>query len=348
MAAAEEKCLTAETDDELLTEELDKIKNEVERPKQGIKLIGQTEDGAKKLTYRAVLAQRGFLVRKTLGSGSYSTVKLAFCLHRQQRRVAVKVLNQKMAPKDYLVRFLPKEKTVWPRLDHPHIIKIFEMFEDTSRTYFILEYAARGDLLRYVQKYGPVHEVLARHWFSQACKAIEYLHSRAIAHRDLKLENIMLDEKYRVKIGDFGFVKDDVASTLSKTFCGSKSYVAPEILRGRPYDPRKSDVWAMGAILFIMVTGTMPFDETRGNKAMLAEHKKMEFSWKGASESCRALVLYLFTYLFEERPSMSDVKRHPWMTIPEDELETLAPKQRKEHANAHTQTTTPEHVVASG
>ncbi|XP_033735047.1 testis-specific serine/threonine-protein kinase 3-like [Pecten maximus] len=332
MATAEENCYgpTAETDDEILLAELDKLKNEVERIKPSSKLLGQTEEGARKLTYRAVLAQRGFLVKKTLGSGSYSTVKLAFSLHRQEKRVAVKVLNQKVAPKDYLLRFLPKEKTVWPRLDHPHIIKIYEMFEDTSRTYFILEYAARGDLLRYVQKYGPLHEVLARHWFEQACSAVEYLHSKAIAHRDLKLENILLDSNYSVKIGDLGFVKDNLGPNhLSKTFCGSKSYVAPEILKGRPYDPRKSDVWAMGAVLFIMVTGTMPFDEARGNKAMLAEHKKMEFCWKGATEKCQDLILFLFTYMFEDRPSISEVKYQPWMTISDAELEETAPKPKR-------------------
>ncbi|XP_060071115.1 testis-specific serine/threonine-protein kinase 3-like [Ylistrum balloti] len=332
MAMADENCYgpTAENDDAILLAELDKLKNEVERVKPGSKLLGQTEEGTRKLTYRAVLAQRGFLVKKTLGSGSYSTVKLAFSLHRQEKRVAVKVLSQKVAPKDYLLRFLPKEKTVWPRLDHPHVIKIYEMFEDTSRTYFIMEYAARGDLLRYVQRYGPLHEVLARHWFDQSCKAVEYLHSQAIAHRDLKLENILLDSNYSVKIGDLGFVKDNLGPNhLSKTFCGSKSYVAPEILKGRPYDPRKSDVWALGAVLFIMVTGTMPFDEARGNKAMLAEHKRLEFSWKGATEKCRELILYLFTYLFEERPSISEVKNQPWMTITDAELEEIAPKPKR-------------------
>ncbi|MRA76026.1 protein kinase, partial [Bacillus thuringiensis] len=81
------------------------------------------------------------------------------------------------------------------------------------------------------------------------------------------------------KICDFGFIKGESTKDLSQTYCGSKSYAAPEILLGRPYDPRKSDIWALGVIIYIYVTGKMPFDETKGTKSILEEQRVLDFHW---------------------------------------------------------------------
>lgn len=145
-------------------------------------------------TYRALLAERGFLVKQTLGSGSYSKVKFAFCFGRGDReKVAVKIVDRSKAPKDFQQRFLPREMSIWPRLSHPNIIRHLMMFNDKKRIYMILEFAENGDVLRYIQKVGALDEGRARKWTRQITDAVRYLHEQDITHRDLKLENLLMD-----------------------------------------------------------------------------------------------------------------------------------------------------------
>ena len=106
-------------------------------------------------------------------------------------------------------------------------------------------------------------------------------------------------------------------SALSATYCGSKSYAAPEILQGRPYDPRKADVWAIGVIAYILLTGRMPFDETRGTEIVLKEQKALAFRWSRAnppSAVCRAAILRMFTWDFTSRPTIEGVLAEPWLS----------------------------------
>ena len=218
-------------------------------------------------TYRADLAKRGLLVKCSLGSGSYSKVKKAINAHANFEEVAVKIVDRLRAPKDYQEKFLPRELSIWARLRHPNLVALLDYFEDSLRVYMVLEYANGGDALKYIQKTGALSEDQSRVWINQIGDAVRYLHDQNIAHRDLKLENLLLVERgKKIKLCDFGFVKDVCKSDLSQTFCGSKAYAAPEILKGRSYDPKKGDVWAMGVILYIFVTGKMPFDETRGTQ----------------------------------------------------------------------------------
>ncbi|XP_061165692.1 testis-specific serine/threonine-protein kinase 1-like [Saccostrea echinata] len=270
-------------------------------------------------TYRAVLAKRGLLVKQTLGSGSYSKVKFAYYLTGDRDRAAVKIVDRNKAPKDFQQRFLPREIKIWPQLNHPNIVKLLDIFEDSRRVYMVLEFGENGDVLRYIQRTGAIKEGMARNWTKQICEAVRYLHELNITHRDLKLENLLLDSNYNIKICDFGFVKEDPNRDLSKTYCGSKSYAAPEILKGEPYDTQKADIWAIGVILYIFVTGKMPFDESKGNHGVLEEHKRLNFPWhkikKNVSEECRALILWCFKYDFSQRPDVYDVLGCIWFKM---------------------------------
>nr|KAI8747118.1 testis-specific serine/threonine-protein kinase 3-like [Biomphalaria glabrata] len=300
----------------LLEDELQVIQAEVEPIEVKRSSTSRTESVTYRPTYRAVLAKNGYLVRKTLGNGSYSKVKLAISLNKSKSLVAVKIVDRNKAPKDFQTKFLPRELDIWPGLRHPNIIKVLDAFDDGRRVYMILEYAENGDVLRYIQKVGALVESLAKGWTWQLCDAVRYLHELNITHRDLKLENLLLDKAYNIKLCDFGFVKGDCTPNLSQTYCGSKSYAAPEILKGEPYDPKKADMWAIGVILYIFVTGKMPFDESRGNSGVLEEQKKLEFPWqkyKKVTSEERALVLKLFTHDFGARPDIQRVMRTRWM-----------------------------------
>lgn len=263
-----------------LEDELQVIQAEVEPIEVKRSSSSRTESITYRPTYRAVLAKNGYLVRKTLGNGSYSKVKLAISLNKCKSLVAVKIVDRNKAPRDFQTKFLPRELDIWPGLRHPNIINVHDAFDDGRRVYMILEYAENGDVLKYIQKVGALSENLARGWTWQLCDAVKYLHELNITHRDLKLENLLLDKSYNLKICDFGFVKGECVKDMSRTYCGSKSYAAPEILMGQPYDPKKADMWAIGVILYIFVTGKMPFDESRGNSGVLDEQKKLEFPWQ--------------------------------------------------------------------
>ena len=292
---------------ESMMNDLENMKGEVEPVETKKSSSAKIETVTYKPTYRAVLARRGMLVKQTLGSGSYSKVKFAFCLNYgdgSHRTAAVKIIDRNKAPKDFQNRFLPRELTIWPKMKHPNIVRFIELFEDTNRVYMVLEYAERGDVLRYIQKSGAIPVHLARNWVRQVCDAVRYLHDQDITHRDLKLENLLLDKVFNVKICDFGFVKDDSMKELSKTYCGSKSYASPEILRGEPYDPKKADIWALGVILYIFVTGKMPFDESKGNHGVLEEQKKLSFPWhkfKYVTQDEKQVILWLFHPDYSER-----------------------------------------------
>lgn len=312
-AMAEE---SSSKNDKLLAE-LELMQSELEQVDVKRSLSSRNETVTYRPTYRAILAKRGFLVKHTLGSGSYSKVKFAHCFeHAERTKVAVKIIDRTKAPKDFQHRFLPREMDIWPRLRHPHIIRMLDMFEDNRRVYMILEYADNGDVLRYIQRNGAIKDVIARSWTRQIAEAVRYLHEQNITHRDLKLENLLLDNSNTIKICDFGFVKEDCNRDLSRTYCGSKSYAAPEILKGEPYDPRKADIWAIGVILYIFVTGKMPFDESKGNQGVLEEHKRLNFPWqkfkKNVSDECRSLILWLFSYDYKGRPDIYELLGSPW------------------------------------
>jgi serine kinase len=219
-------------------------------------------------TDRAIMASRKVLLKDTIGKGSYSKVRGAYDLERL-RYIAVKIIDRAKAPLDFQEKFLPRELDIWSRIRHKNIIKMYYHILTNNKIYMALEYAKKGDMLTYIQEVGgPLPDDDCRQWMYQICDAVKYLHERNIIHRDLKLENLLLDSSNNIKLCDFGFAKDS-SSKLSETYCGSKAYAAPEILLGQPYDPKKADVWAIGVVLFIFLTGHMPFKEDVCNQNIL-------------------------------------------------------------------------------
>ena len=237
-------------------------------------------------------------------------------MYQHQHVVAVKIIDRLKAPKDYQERFLPRELEIWPRLKHPHLLQLVEFFHDGRRVFMVTDFAPNGDVLKFIQSRGAVTEESAGKWMAQICDAVKYMHSLNIAHRDLKLENLLLDTNMNIKVADFGFVRKDAGISLSSTYCGSKSYAAPEILIGRPYNPKRSDIWALGVILYIMVTGRMPFDESKGTRHVLREQERLKLYWPqkiSFTESLQKFVVDMFTWSYEKRPDIDGVLKDRWM-----------------------------------
>ncbi|XP_035116106.1 testis-specific serine/threonine-protein kinase 4 isoform X4 [Callithrix jacchus] len=242
--------------------------------------------------YHSIMDEYGYELGKVIGNGSYGTVYEAFYT-KQKIMVAVKIISKKKASDDYLNKFMTREIQVMKVLRHKYLINFYQAIETTSRVYIILELAQGGDVLERIQRYGACSEPLAGKWFSQLTLGIAYLHSKGIVHRDLKLENLLLDKWESVKISDFGFAKMvpsnnhvghsasyrqvNCFSHLSQTYCGSFAYACPEILLGLPYNPFLSDTWSMGVILYTLVVAHLPFDDTNLKKLLRETQKEVTF-----------------------------------------------------------------------
>ena len=219
---------------------------------------GQKSGGRPGKSY-LVLESQGYIVGRTLGSGSYARVKWAYDINRKHK-VAIKIIKKKKADSEYLQKFLPREVEAMRVLSkHYAIVKFYQIIETTSRHFFIMEYAEKGDLLRAIKTQGFVSEEQAGQWFIHLYDGVKYMHIKGIVHRDIKCENLVIDGNNVLKLTDLGFAKKIGKSKsgnalLSETYCGSYAYAAPEVLKGIPYDPELSDVWSMGVVLFTMVS----------------------------------------------------------------------------------------------
>ncbi|KAE8753152.1 hypothetical protein FOCC_FOCC000075, partial [Frankliniella occidentalis] len=220
------------------------------------------------------LNTRGYSLIRKLGEGTYAKVYMASYIppNDQRRKVylACKVVDTSRAPRDFVRRFLPRELDILKRLNHPHIVHVHSIFQRRTKYFIFMRLAEKGDLLDWVLKHGAVTEGQSRVWLRQLTLALQYLQALEIAHRDLKCENVLITTNYNVKLADFGFARYCVDArgrrVLSGTNCGSLSYAAPEILRAEQYDPKISDVWSLGVVLYIMLNKAMPFDDSNINR----------------------------------------------------------------------------------
>ncbi|XP_028933450.1 testis-specific serine/threonine-protein kinase 4 [Ornithorhynchus anatinus] len=289
---------------------------------------GDTGEAAGAPPYRSVLDEYGYEIGKVIGHGSYGTVYEAFYT-KQKITVAIKIINKKKASEDYLTKFLPREIQVVKVLRHKYLINFYQAIETTSRVYIILELAPGGDVLEWIQRSGACSEPLAGKWFSQLALGIAYLHSKGIVHRDLKLENLLLDKRENVKISDFGFAKMVIPANqpvrspsyrlmscfghLSQTYCGSFAYACPEILLGLPYNPFLSDIWSMGVILYTLVVAHLPFDDTNLKRLLRETQKEVVFpSHAHVSSDCKDLIRQLLRQA-SKRINILDILKNPWV-----------------------------------
>ncbi|XP_012697071.1 testis-specific serine/threonine-protein kinase 1-like [Clupea harengus] len=267
-----------------------------------------------------VLRKRGYTLGIHLGEGSYAKVKSAYS-ERRKINVAVKIINRNKAPKDFLDKFLPREIEMMACLSHPNIVKTFEIFETSDgKVYMIMELGVQGNLLEFIKFRGTLPEDFARKIFRQLTAAIKFIHEKNIVHRDLKCENLLLDKDFNMKVGDLGFSRKlsydgNGDMVLSKTFCGSTAYAAPEVLQGTPYNPKMYDVWSMGVVLFIMVCGSMPFDDSNVRKMLKAqkEHHVAFHRSRNPSAECIALIYSMLHPDPLKRIEIGCVTEHLWL-----------------------------------
>ena len=204
-----------------------------------------------------------YKIEETIGEGTYGKVKLATHI-KLNEQVAIKFINKKRLTNKGDDERIRNEIKIITKLNHPNILKAFEVFEDENYYYIVMERPIRGDLFNYICSKGRLTMDEASFIFYQIVNGIQYLHENKVVHRDMKPENIMLTKDMIVKIGDFGLSKYFKSTeTRLKTNCGSPCYSAPEVLRGNRYKPQPVDIWGMGIILYCMVCGELPFEDEK-------------------------------------------------------------------------------------
>jgi len=274
------------------------------------------------------LKTQGYTLSRTLGEGSYAKVKMAEYATPDGRkeRYACKVIDKRKSPKDFIHKFMPRELDIIRKLDHESVIKVKSVFEFDSRVFIFMDWAENGDLLSYIKRNGPQKNLDAKRIFSDLCSGIAYCHSIDVVHRDMKCENLLITKENRVKIADFGFARYCTDPTtgrrvLSRTYCGSAAYAAPEILKGNPYNPKMYDVWSMGCVLFIIVCASMPFDDNNMRKMLKAQvEKKIHFPTRvrgQISELCKKLILRMLEVDITRRATVDQCLRSEWLTTDE-------------------------------
>ncbi|XP_070700495.1 NUAK family SNF1-like kinase 2 [Pempheris klunzingeri] len=247
---------------------------------------------------------------ETLGKGTYGKVKKA--KERSGRLVAIKSIRKEKIKDEQDLVHIRREIEIMSSLCHPHIITIYEVFENKDKIVIVMEYASRGDLYDYICDKRNVSEREARHFFRQIVSAVHYCHQNGIVHRDLKLENILLDGNGNVKIADFGLSNLYHGDEYLQTFCGSPLYASPEIVNGRPYRGPEVDTWSLGVLLYTMVHGTMPFDG-HNHKTLVQQISTGNYRKPNNPSDACGLIRWMLMVNPERRATIEEIAGHWWL-----------------------------------
>ncbi len=254
-----------------------------------------------------------YLFGHTLGDGEFATVKLAYNL-RTETYVAIKCFKPRSGQYMMLDEQIMRELMATKGLTHEHIVRTYEAILYGNRVFMVMEYCPYGDLRKYINRTGALAEVGARRFFGQLCLGVEKMHNLDLVHRDLKLENILIDQNFKLKIGDLGCARRQMDKQLH-TVTGSYAYGAPELVRGDHYSGKKADMWSLGVILYAMVVGKLPYSDKGRLKKMIKDRMKLPDFPLNLSLQCCQILSGLLCFDPYNRLSLDEAMKHPWMHI---------------------------------
>ncbi|KAM7377480.1 hypothetical protein PAMA_013999 [Pampus argenteus] len=256
---------------------------------------------------------------KTIGKGNFAKVKLARHV-LTGKEVAVKIIDKTQLNSSSLQKLF-REVRIMKMLNHPNIVKLFEVIETEKTLYLVMEYASGGEVFDYLVAHGRMKEKEARAKFRQIVSAVQYCHQKCIVHRDLKAENLLLDADMNIKIADFGFSNEFTLGNKLDTFCGSPPYAAPELFQGKKYDGPEVDVWSLGVILYTLVSGSLPFD---GQNLKELRERVLRGKYRipfYMSTDCENLLKKFLILNPSKRGSLEQIMRDRWMNVGHEEEE---------------------------
>ncbi|XP_038865544.1 MAP/microtubule affinity-regulating kinase 3-like isoform X11 [Salvelinus namaycush] len=259
---------------------------------------------------------------KTIGKGNFAKVKLARHI-LTGREVAIKIIDKTQLNPNSLQKLF-REVRIMKLLNHPNIVKLFEVIETERTLYLVMEYASGGEVFDYLVAHGRMKEKEARAKFRQIVSAVQYCHQKHIVHRDLKAENLLLDADMNIKIADFGFSNEFTLGNKLDTFCGSPPYAAPELFQGKKYDGPEVDVWSLGVILYTLVSGSLPFD---GQNLKELRERVLRGKYRipfYMSTDCENLLKRFLVLNPAKRGTFEQIMKDRWINVGSEEDELTA------------------------
>ncbi|OUM61009.1 hypothetical protein PIROE2DRAFT_68266 [Piromyces sp. E2] len=226
----------------------------------------EVENNAKNKKRNSRTIFGSYQLLRTIGEGEFGKVKLGIKINTQAA-VAIKLIKKKSVYNQNKLTKLCQEISILEKVNHPYIIKTYEVIEDNDYIGIIMEYASGGELFEYILAHRYLEEYEAKRFFAQLLSGINYLHKNHLVHRDLKLENLLLDNIHNIVITDFGFATESHSdeNKFLTTSCGSPCYAAPELVVNDGYVGEAADIWSCGVILYAMICGYLPFDDDPNN-----------------------------------------------------------------------------------
>ncbi len=248
---------------------------------------------------------------KLIGTGSFGKVLLAECI-LTGKLVAIKAFDKEYLKDPYSKNKVTREIYLQRNISHENVIRLFEVFYNETHLFIVMEYACNGDLLHYLKSKKRLSEAEARKLFRQIVYGLAHIHCRSILHRDIKLDNLLLDEDMSVKICDFGVSRIIGKCQLIKEQCGTPAYLAPEIIINKGYSGYNSDIWSLGIVLYAMLCGTVPY---RGNslQELIDDIRAKEILYPPfISKESKDLISKLIVVDPYKRMCIADILKHPW------------------------------------
>jgi len=237
----------------------------------------------------------------------------------------VKVIAKNQGDEE--LNLLKREIDIMKKLKHPNIISLENVFDEGDNLYLVIELATGGELFDQIIAKGSYSEKDAAVIVRQILDAVSYMHSHGIAHRDLKPENLLVTGDGVIKISDFGLSKDFGSGENLKTSCGTPDYVAPEVLKGAPYDSAV-DIWSIGVINYILLCGFPPFygttDKQIFDKILKAEYSFPSPDWDEISNEGKQFISALLVLNPNDRPTATQCIQAPWIANLSSPLHTSA------------------------
>lgn len=262
-----------------------------------------------------------------VGQGAFATVKKA--IERQTGKTyAVKIINKRKAMGN--IEGVTRELDVLRRLNHPRIIKLKGFYEDTECYYLLMDFVSGGDLMDFVAAHGTVGEDAGREITKQILSAVRYIHDQGISHRDLKPDNILIeqDDPVLIKITDFGLSRIQDAGIMMKTFCGTLAYIAPEVISSKDYKDKDqgtniysslADMWSIGCLVYVILTGHLPFSGSTQdqlfNQITRGSYHEGPLKDFKISDQARDFIDCLLQVNPQYRLTAKNALEHPWIKM---------------------------------
>lgn len=259
-----------------------------------------------------------YLLGGQIGQGAYAIVRVA-TKKSTNSKFAIKTYEKAKLLDPHRKRSVQREIEILGCLKHQNIVKLFEIIDTGRQLHLVLEHVGGCSLHGYLKKRANrrLDEPEARRIFKQILLGIDYCHHKNVTHRDIKLENLLLDDNNNLKIIDFGFSTCFSHEKKAKMFCGTPSYMAPEIVARVEYTGPPADVWALGVLLFVLLCGCYPF-KAQSDRELYKKIQYGQFSVPShVSQGARSLITRIMKIDPLKRPSVSEILKDNWVVSTE-------------------------------